>query len=165
MRGKKGDEKLLSIYWFVILIIITIGIVAGVLHVFGSNVDVRMAEAGLLRDKIVECLVDKGELVRNLPDSLKECKIDLNDNTEKYKDREQYAVKLELYDENLNFLEERKFGNTAFFAVACYDCYERANEFNEKAPRGEDVTLYVLDKGKGRFLVIKTAVDKYEKNI
>ena len=62
MKNKRGEgEKLVSIYWFVILIIITLGVVAGTLKVFGEDIDIREAEASLLKDKVVDCLIEKGK--------------------------------------------------------------------------------------------------------
>jgi hypothetical protein len=162
--NRKGGERILFVYWFAIAVIVTIGIVAGVLKVAGSNMDVRLAETGLLRDRLVDCLINQGEFnmavfndLESYDDEtlLQACKIDLEDKTQKYKGTEQYAVELGLYDENLNLIEKKQFGNFAFF-VSCgvagegLVCLERM--------------VYVLEKGRGRFLKINIAIDKNEKN-
>lgn len=153
MMNKKGDEKILIFYWIIILIIITIGIVAGVVHVFGSNLDIRKAEAGLLKEKLVDCLVDKGELNSrnyNSVNLLETCKINLNDNTAKYKGIPQYAINLNLDG------SERNFGNS--------DLLNEALCNQENQPACISSIIYVLENNQGKFLAIKIAVRKTEKN-
>jgi len=160
MFNKKADERVLSVYWFVILVIIAVGVVSGVIHVFGANLDIREAEAGLLRDRIVDCLVHQGNLKSEVYNSLESandesllqiCNIDINDKTAKYKDAEQqYAIKIDF----------KEFGNQAFF-VAC-------DPKKENVPKCIETTIYVLEEGEkieGGFLTIKTAVAKIEKNV
>ena len=57
LKSKKGGEKVFSIWWFFVLVIVGLGIVSGVIIFFSSAVDIREAEAEILSDKIAECIV------------------------------------------------------------------------------------------------------------
>ena len=76
-KSKKGGEKLLSVWWFFILIIVGVGIVAGVIIHFGAEVNVKGLEAHILSDKIMNCIGEgnflKGEVLQKDFDILKEC--------------------------------------------------------------------------------------------
>lgn len=59
--NKKGD-KLLSAYWFVILVIVAVGIVLMVNSFYGNKYDVRKQESNSLSQKVADCLYFGGEL-------------------------------------------------------------------------------------------------------
>jgi len=59
LRNKKGGEKVFSIWWFFVLVIVGGGIVAGVIIFYSSDVDIREVEAGILSDKITDCIVEQ----------------------------------------------------------------------------------------------------------
>jgi len=155
--NKKGEgEKVLAVWWILVIVIITIGIVSGVLSVFGRPIDIREAEADILRDKVVDCLVEDGKLNSakyqnlisgDLDSLLSVCKIDLRDKTEKYEGTEQYALQI----------NKKDFGKVSFFQTCDLD--------EDVFPRCSEITIYVLDGGKGKFLTIKSAVNKKEKNV
>lgn len=63
--NRKGGERLLSVYWFLIFLIVAIAVVSGVYIFFSKPIDVREAETGILNDKLISCFVDDGKL-RNL---------------------------------------------------------------------------------------------------
>lgn len=141
---KQGDEKLMTIYWFLILIIITIGIVSAAVHALGPK-DVRDAEAGLLKEKIIDCLIQQGVLnttVYNSADLLELCRINLNDKTGKYTEI-QYAIKI----------DDKTFGNARWL--------DNCGIQNVKC---EETTVYALSEGKGKYIEIKTAVLKISQN-
>ena len=144
--NKKAGQRILIFYWIIIMIIILIGIVSGVLHIFGSNIDVRRAEAGLLRDNLVSCLIEQGKLKTEIYESenlLEKCKIKIND---------EYAIKLKLKNE-----KEKKFGKESLF-IGC-------DNLDNKFPRCIQTTIYILKQDKSAYLEITTVVDKNEKNI
>jgi len=78
--NKKAGEKVLSIYLFIIYIIVSIGIVSGVLTFYGP-LDVRGVESGILTDKVIDCLVEQGELKEF---NLENCGFDFKDNSQIY---------------------------------------------------------------------------------
>ena len=59
--NKKGD-KLLSIYWFAILVIVATGVVIMVNVYYGSPYDVRQVESGILANHVANCIYFGGEV-------------------------------------------------------------------------------------------------------
>jgi len=54
-KNKKGGEKVLSIWWFFVLVFIFAGIIGGVLLYYSTDVDIRDLEADVLSEKILSC--------------------------------------------------------------------------------------------------------------
>lgn len=154
MNKKSEGEKVMYIYWFLIIIIISIAVVSAVVHVFGSAIDIREAEASLLKDKAIDCLVNKGELISGNYNALKSgddssllqtCKISLADNTGSYKDSKQYGLKI----------NDKEFGDNGLFDFCGIE---------NSDVRCDEAVIYVLDFGSEKFLSIKSVVRKKEKN-
>ena len=61
LENKKGD-KLLSVYWFAILVIVAVGIVLMVNAFYGKNYDIRKEEATILAQKAADCIYFAGKL-------------------------------------------------------------------------------------------------------
>jgi len=59
LKNKKGD-KLLSVYWFAILVIVAVGIVLMVNTFYGASYDVRKAESEILAQKVADCIYSGG---------------------------------------------------------------------------------------------------------
>ena len=66
MLNKKGTDKVISVYWFAILILVSGGIFAMVYVFYSYPYDVRSLEAELLTNKISDCLSYGGVLRNNL---------------------------------------------------------------------------------------------------
>jgi len=62
LRNKKGGEKFLSIWWFLVLVIVGIGTVGAVLMYYSANIDVRSDEAKIVSDKLSDCIINNGFL-------------------------------------------------------------------------------------------------------
>ena len=62
-KDKKGMEKIISVYWFVILIIVAGGITFMVFGFYGKPYDVREMEANVLAGNIADCISQKGKLI------------------------------------------------------------------------------------------------------
>jgi hypothetical protein len=62
LRTKKGDSKLLSIWWFAVLVVIAVGIVASVLIFYSNKTDVRVLESNILTDRISDCILLNGKI-------------------------------------------------------------------------------------------------------
>jgi len=136
-NNKKADERLLSIYLFMIYIIVSIGIVSGVLFVFGS-IDVREAEAGVLNDKVVDCLVEQGILDKNILvegfNLLDYCNFNFNDEKT---GEEQYGVRIEVLD----FYSEEKLKEAIFGRD---DFLKFCNEKGQRIPKCNEKKVYVI---------------------
>ena len=80
IKGKKGGEKLLSIWWFFILGVIGGFIVLGVVIYYSADTNTNLIESSILVDKLVDCFIVNGDLNKNfLNDSfdlLGECNLD-----------------------------------------------------------------------------------------
>jgi len=162
LSNRKADERVLSIYLFIIYIIVGIGIVSGVILFYGSPLDVREREAGVLTDAVIDCLVDGGQLKKNHLDNpnslnLKEfCKFDFRDNTKKYNGEERYAVKVELYDFDTGELKGALpvAGNKGFL--------EFCDAEGKDIPKCNKKEVYVL-YGPAKFILkINSAVNKVQ---
>tara|TARA_Y100000310_G_scaffold343846_1_gene453458 strand:- start:1317 stop:1805 length:489 start_codon:yes stop_codon:yes gene_type:complete len=159
--NKKGDERVLSVYLFIIYVIVSIGIVSGVILFYGSPLDVRIAEAGVLNSKIINCLVEKGELKQDLDDisDLQGiCNLNFKDNTKSHEGI-QYAVNIKLFELNScsnfrcsNPLKNLNFGEKEFL-VYC-------NAKGSKIPKCNTEAVYVFNEKK--ILQITSAVNKVE---
>jgi hypothetical protein len=64
-KNKKGD-KLISVYWFAILVIVAGGIVLMVNSFYSSPYDVREIEAEILATKVADCVYPGGEMNKML---------------------------------------------------------------------------------------------------
>ena len=62
INNKKGAEKIISVYWFAILIIVAGGIAYMVYSFYGSPYDVRQIESDILANKVAECISEEGQL-------------------------------------------------------------------------------------------------------
>ena len=60
--NKFGGEKILFIWWFLVLAVVAGGIAIGVFMFYSAPLDVREVEAGILSNKIYDCLNDNGYL-------------------------------------------------------------------------------------------------------
>jgi len=134
IKNKKAGERILSIYLFIIYIIVTIGIVSGVLLVYGSALDVREVEAGILNDKVIDCLVEQGVLKENVFeenfDLLDFCNLDFSEN--------EYGVGIKLLDfDSLEELkEEMVFGRD--------DYLQYCELKGDKIPKCDEKEIYIL---------------------
>jgi hypothetical protein len=88
--NKKGSDKILTIYWFVVLTIIAGGIFAMVYIFYSTPYDVRGIESEIFAERIADCISRQGiidqsffsgkELNRNITGSMftRRCNINLN---------------------------------------------------------------------------------------
>lgn len=61
MRNKKGADKLITIYWFFILVIIAGGVVLMANAFYSTPYDVREVEARILGERVADCIYSGGE--------------------------------------------------------------------------------------------------------
>ena len=70
--NKKGAEKTISVYWFVILILVSGAIVYMVSIFYGVPYEVSQMEANILINQVADCLSKEGALEYDLDGELKE---------------------------------------------------------------------------------------------
>jgi hypothetical protein len=166
-------DKIVSVYWFLILFIVTFAIVSIVYSLYGKPLDVREMEALFLTEKMADCVVqggkifpslinEKGEILLSNETLLRSC--GLNFQVENFKDwnNDQFFV-------SILFLDNKK-DTLTFFASGNFNLKENAN-FNfldskkEKFPFCEERSIYAFANEKIYTLKITACVRKTEKNV
>jgi len=66
MVNKKGEEKIVSVYWFIILLLVATGIIIMVNIFYNSPYDVRLIEAEILSENVANCISEGGKINDNL---------------------------------------------------------------------------------------------------
>src|SRR3990167_8995579 len=105
--NKTGTDKIISVYWFVILFIVAAAIAYMVISFYGKPYDVRELEANALTNRIADCVSQNGYLrEETLSEGFKEnllASCDLNFEVEDaygWKEQEQYYIEIEIVDFN-----------------------------------------------------------------
>jgi len=167
--NKKGAEKILSVYWFVILILVAGGVFAMVYLFYNHPYDIRDLEADILSNKIADCLSEKGYLKSKIfyqgsfslssENFLNKCNL----NFESKEEEPQYYSEIQIYlFENLNNpILEILNGNKNLIS-SC----EIQNENYQKLAKCSEKKFYTLDAENNQYLIkILSIVRKTEKNV
>lgn len=162
--NNKG-EKLISIYWFAILILVAGGITAMVYIFYSSPYDVREIEGNLMANKLADCIYYSGYLndeifSENFSDSfLEKCHIDFN--VEDDWEEEQYYLGAEIFDIDKTLVLEFSAGNKNLLS----SCEIENDDYNTLAKCVES-KFYAAEKGGVQYLIkILSVVRKSEKNV
>lgn len=62
LKNKKGGEKYLSIWWFFILVIISVGLIVGILANAFAEINVKKIESEILTDRVANCIIQQGQI-------------------------------------------------------------------------------------------------------
>jgi len=153
--NKKGTDKILSVYWFVILFITAGGIIYMVSGFYGNPYDVREIEANIMLNKVAECLSEgiylNKEIVENKENFFEECH--LNFNVE-----DSYG-----WNNNQYYLEIRDFN----IAEGNLNLKEVCNLKGEKSVSCVERNFYLPysdEENKGVMINVLSVVRKTEKN-
>ena len=158
-KNKRGMEKIVSIYWFAILIIVAGGIIYMVSIFYGDPYDVRAIESGILTDNIAECLSENGKLKYPLDDSLKGnfaslCHLNLKTNEE----RQEYYLEISFYDFKTNQKLPLEIGE-GNINLKKSNALSRYVFFNSES-------FYAIDsEGKGIITKVDISINKDEENV
>ena len=176
--NKKGAERMLSIYWFVILAL-TAGGIYGMIYAFYSHpFDIREVEANILINNVADCISEKGVLkdfVLNKEgkidenfkkDFLDKCKINLNVEEEhgwndEKTGKNQYYLEINFYDINLNGLGSVSAGESIWKD----DCKLKEAKEYKTLVNCVDRRFYALDNNNQILIDILSIVRKTEKNV
>lgn len=175
-KNKKATDKILSVYWFVILVIVAGAVVAMVSSFYNYPYDVRAIESDLLMNKAFKCISDNGKLAKNLFNEqnefvkdfliLDECQINFDSEFDSSEKRGEYYLKINIIDA---LSKEKIFnlskGNINFEA----DCNipEESGEYN-KLVFCNDKSAYLLSpfsKDKIYEVNVLVAIAKTMKNV
>lgn len=176
ISDKKGADKILSLYWFVIIIIISGGVIAMAYNFYGAPFDVRDLEVGVFSDQVANCISQNGMMNNFLYDEsgfkddanvnfLENCGLTFD--TESTFDGEmQCMVYADFYKvgDTENSVFEIKQGNLNFLGE-CYIKSTSDEDYSSLVKCDED-RIYVLDDYGNQYLVkIITAIKKADKNV
>lgn len=174
MRNKRGGDKLISVYWFAILVIIAGGIIMMVNVFYSSPYDVREAEAEILAAKIADCLVQGGEINKLLTsptgtfrESFSDNFMDfcsLNFDVEGEFDRPEYYIEVGFYlDGDLDRKQQFELieGNLNWKADCNFE-----DKKQEKLVRCVEKDFYAVDSTQTIYLIkILSIVGKADQNV
>ncbi len=175
MRDKRGTDKILSIYWFVVLTLIGGGVFAMVYVFYGPPYDVREIESEIFAGRIADCLSRQGTLNPNLfveegfnqeigNTFSEDCNFNFNVE-EGYGDEIQYFYKVEFYEvTDLEYPVFSFYGGNNNWEMDCYIKKENSKEYRKLAKCTEK-RFYALDEDKNQHLIkILSVIGKSEKN-
>lgn len=69
MFNKRGEERIFTIWWFVVIMAVSAVIVLATLGFFSKEADTKEYESGILYERIMECLVQNGYLQSDFSES------------------------------------------------------------------------------------------------
>jgi len=165
LKNKKAD-KIISVYWFVILFLVAAAIVYMVSAFYGEPYDIRKAEAEILTSKIARCVSEAGYLKEGVlsedfrENFLEKCKFNFEvEDVYGWREREQYYVEINFYDFSTNQgVSTIKKGNEALKT----DCGLKGKAF----PVCLERSFYALDREKNQYQIdILSIVRKTDKNV
>ena len=162
LRNKRGAEKLMSVYWFAILILVAGTIVYMVSVFYGNPYDVREIETNILINKAADCLSDKGKLRYQLTEELEtnfleKCHLNFGNENEEL----EYYLEIEFYDFKTN--------NLLDFRI--YEGNINLKNYIEDFPGSNSVistskSFYVLnDKDEELIVKVLSIIRKTDKNV
>lgn len=164
MKNKKGAEKVLSVYWFAILILVATGIFIMVSNFYNYPYDVRDMETNILLNKVADCIstggiindyVLNGNFENNFMDICS-----LNFNTESSFTDIQYYVSVEISNSS-SILENFEKGNKNLITSCGLEKDVEESNLAICAQR----EFYALDSASKPYLIkLLTIVRKTEKN-
>ncbi len=135
--NKKADSKLLSIWLFIIFVLIGGLIVIGVFIYYSNQNDIRSVEALTLYNKLVDIISNNGYLKDEVSkDSYNIFNKELNKNV--FRDNGDFYFKIEIFDKD-KLVKSIVEGNKADFEVNCH------LSGNSKFPGCYEKTFYLLN--------------------
>ncbi|MBU2104330.1 MAG: hypothetical protein KKF67_00940 [Nanoarchaeota archaeon] len=169
--NNQGTDKLISVYWFVILFLVAAGIVYMVIVFYGAPYDIRKIEANIMINQIADCVATGGKLNEkwdslNNENFLQNCHLTFNvEDTSEWKNDQFYVeVNYSKFDETDGIdlkseLQKIKIGNSLL--------NDNCGFKGKYIPVCVERRFYVLDEiMQNQYVIkIKSVVGKVEKNV
>ena len=164
--NKKGGDKIISVYCFVILFLVAAAVSYMVISFYGKPYDVRGLEANILTNRIADCVSENGyikeeTLTREFGNEfLEKCKLNFEaENIHDWQSQEQYYAQVEVIGFNSNAkISEFSAGN-----VNLKNFCETKGKY---MPLCLQRSFYSIDKNNTQYQVnILSIVKKVEKNV
>jgi len=175
--NKRGTDKIISVYWFVILFIVAAAIVYMAVVFYGEPYDVRETEANIMINQIADCISQGGEIKDGVINEegkleltneniLSRCHLTFNvENFKNWKEQEQFYIEINFY----KFDKDASDGLGVGFGNKIISGNTNLKEFCEKNGKNFPVCVernfYVLVKENPYIIKIKSIVRKTEKNV
>lgn len=177
-KNKRGYEKILSMYWFVMIFIVVAGVFTCLAIYYSSSISVRNAELDLMLDRIANCIDPNGYIdsefliaIKNNEEFserfLEKCSLNIyEEKTLKVNSKKlQYYIKISLDSFNIQANTQSNLGMLELGdAVIDFDC-----SINNKQNVREDISicktkyLYLVDKDNNSYIAqILVGVSKTE---
>ena len=163
IENRKGD--LMSIWWWVIMGIAGFFIIICVLVINGSQIDVRKAEAEILANRIIDCIVVNGKLIPLdvNADIEKICYFNFNEEVNGKIERSQYYFNIKISDLDGKEILNIETSDSDYIRSNCM--IEEKIKPQAKLPKCVEKEVYGLMKtGKEVKISIFSGVNKGEKN-
>jgi uncharacterized membrane protein len=113
MKNKKAGTKLLSVWWFFVIVVVFIGIIAGVSLFKNEKIDVRTVEAAVLMNRLIDCSNNYGavnELIFDKKTLFEACLL-----KQEIIDTNKYFIKISAINiSSGKMLKQMSAGNNAF---------------------------------------------------
>lgn len=165
--NKRGADKILSVYWFVILTIVAVGVVAMVWLYYGSPYDVREMEANIMINRVADCLSKAGIFNEDAfnGDFLSNCH--LNFETADVQGEEQTQYYLEVSVEELDVVTLVKNPrNDLKVEVGNPNLGIFCDLEDKNQPTCVERNLYSVDSSNTGYIIkVLSVVDKNEQNV
>ena len=139
--NRRGADKIISVYWFVILFIVAGAVVYMVAVFYGEPYDLRKAEADAMVNQIVDCITKGNSLRTDISneDFMEKCHLNFGE------DENEYYIKVKALDISLGNINLNDY------------CGKEGNKF----PRCFERSFYTLNNPK---VEIKVVINKIDKN-
>ena len=166
MKNKKGGDKIIPVYWFVILFLVAAGISYMVISFYGKPYDIRELEANALTNRIADCVSANGYLKEEVltpsfqNDLLTKCNLNFEvEDAYDWKNKEQFYVKLEVFEFNSKVkVVEASAGN-----VNLKNFCEMKGKYLPTCIRR---SFYSIDESNNQYQInILSIVNKVDKNV
>jgi hypothetical protein len=168
VRNKRGIEKVMSIFWFAVLIIISFGIFVMIYNFYNYPYDIREVEVDLLSNAVLNCLSSSGKLNSYVFEEdfsnnfLERCDLTFEvENEQGWGKNSEYYVEVEISDEKRILLEIEK-GNSNLIS-SCLD--ESLKIKKDKLAVCLERKFISLNGEEINFIKILSILRKTEKNV
>lgn len=156
-----GSEKVLSIWWFGVLIFVGVGITMGVLIFKNADINVKSLEADILTDKIYSCLVNYGtiadELFLNNFDIYSFCSL----NKAVFGEGSKFYFSVKIFDENGKEVKSINGGDNSLRKDCEISKVVKADKYPKCDKMEESAIYYVEGREKNGRIIILTASNQF----
>lgn len=163
MWNKKG-EKLLSMWWIFVLVVIGGAVVIGVLIYFNAEINIKEMEADVLGERIVRCLTRNGFLRQDFLDKefdiFEECKLRGQAFT-----GGNFYINISVYGETGPLREEIRKGGASFEKNCRIEKMIEAKHYPRCSEKNENILYYEGEEIKRARLMVLAGSDQVVKKM